>query len=70
MSNEPDFITPREAAKELKLSYSTVLGLIKHERISYMRFGRSFRFRRDDLIAFGYKNGSGRQINKHYGRHV
>lgn len=68
--NESEFITAREAAKQLKICYSTVLTLIKEEKISVMKFGRAFRFRKEDLIAYGYRMGSGGQINKRYARHV
>lgn len=64
--NESEFITAREAAKQLKICYSTMLTIIKEEKISVMKFGRAFRFRKEDLIAYGYKNGSGGQINKRY----
>lgn len=64
-----EFLTAKEAAKILRLNYSTVLSIVKSGKISYMKFGRAFRFRKEDLIAYGYKQGSGGQINKRYLQH-
>jgi excisionase family DNA binding protein len=61
-----EFLTVKEAAKILKLGYPTVLGIIKRGKISFMRFGRAYRLRLEDLIAYGYKEGSGGELNKRY----
>jgi excisionase family DNA binding protein len=63
-----EFLTAREAARELRICYSTMLTIIKEEKISVMKFGRTFRFRKEDLLAYGYANGSGQQVEKHYDR--
>lgn len=64
-----EFLTAKEAAKILRLNYGTVLSIVKSGKISYMKFGRAFRFRIDDLLAYGYRMGSGGEINKRYRRY-
>ena len=61
-----EFLTAKEAAKILRLDYSTVLSIVKSGKISYMKFGRAFRFRKADLLAYGYRMGSGGELNKRY----
>jgi len=65
-----EFLTAREVAAALKLSskygWQTVLKWADSGKISYMQFGRVRRFRLSDFAAWGYKNGSGGELNKRY----
>lgn len=69
-----EFLTAQEIAAALKLSkkygWQTVLQWADSGKVSFMRFGRIKRFRLEDFAALGYKQGSGGQINKRYGRHT
>lgn len=64
------FLTAQEVAAALKLSprngWRTVLTWADSGKISFMRFGRVKRFRLADFAAWGYKNGSGGELNKRY----
>ena len=65
-----EFLTAQEVAAALKLSpkngWRTVLTWADSGNISFMRFGRVKRFRLADFAAWGYKNGSGGELNKRY----
>jgi len=65
-----EFLTAQEVAAALKLSpksgWRTVLEWADSGKIGFMRFGRVKRFRLEDFAAWGYKNGSGGELNKRY----
>ena len=71
-AEQSEFLTAKEVAAALKLqgeySWQTVLRWAEEGKIGFMRFGRVKRFRLQDFAAWGYKNGSGGQINKRYMR--
>lgn len=47
-----DVLTAEEAAEYLRVSRKTLYRLVSAGRIPGQKVGRSWRFRRDDLIAF------------------
>lgn len=55
---ETDFLTPKEAARILKVHYQTILGLIKSGQLPALRVGRSWRIRRSALVALPIANAS------------
>lgn len=67
---QTEFLTAQEVAAALKLSpkygWQTVLNLAAEGKIGFMRFGRVKRFRLADFAAYGYKMGSGGELNKRY----
>ena len=69
-----EFLTAQEVAAALKLSpkfgWQTVLKWADSGQVGFMRFGRIKRFRLEDFAALGYKQGSGGELNKRYGRRI
>ena len=65
-----EILTAQEVAVKLHLSPKTggetVIGWARSGKISYLRPGRAYLFRMVDVLAYGYKAGSGGQINKRY----
>lgn len=58
LNDLPDILTLAEASKLLRLSRSTILREINNRHIKYMRFGRQYRFLKEDLIDYMKKQAS------------
>lgn len=54
MSNT--FLTPKEVAKILKISYENALNFIRYSGIPYIQIGRQYRVAEETLKAFLLQN--------------
>ena len=52
-----EYLTPREVAEILKVSYGTALAIIKHSGIEYVLIGRQYRVSRKKFFDFLNKGG-------------
>jgi len=52
------YLTPKEVASILDVSYGTALDLIKYSGVPHKRIGRQYRVSPDELNAFLRKNSS------------
>lgn len=52
----PNYLTPREIADLLQISYDNALGFIKYSGVKYVRLGRQYRVEERDLINFLAQN--------------
>lgn len=55
-ADEPDLLTPREAAAFLPLSESMLRKLRRQGTLPCLKFGRTVRYRRDDLLLFAERH--------------
>ena len=53
-----DFLTPREIAEILKVSYETALAVIKYSGIDYVLIGRQYRVSKKSFHDFFNKNST------------
>ncbi len=48
----PDLLTPKEVAEILKISYETVLSIIKSGDLKAVKIGKCYRINSLDLMAY------------------
>lgn len=53
-----EYLTPKEVAEILKVSYETALAVIKYGGIEYLQIGRQYRVSKKKFHDFFSKNGT------------
>ena len=54
----PTFLTPRDIADILKISYDSALSWIRQSGVDYQKVGRQYRVSADKFIAFVQRKGT------------